>query len=103
MLNFLELQKKLEQVVAETATELPENFRKKMVEDLNITLGKRIDAETLNMLSEDDLAMYEEVLKEDGMETAVQFVSAIIPDYSEKIDKIISQFIDDYRLDMSKE
>lgn len=103
MLNYLELQNKLEQVVAETATELPENFRKKMVEDLDLTLGKRIDAETLNMLSEDDLTMYEEVLKEDGMETAYQFAAEIIPDYSEKIEQIINQFIDDYRRDMGKE
>lgn len=102
MLNYLKLQARLEQLVAETATELPENFRKKMVEDLDLTLGKRIDAETLNMLSEDDLLMYEEVLKQDGEDTAYQFAAEIIPDYTEKIEKVVDTFIDEYRQNVSK-
>jgi len=95
-------QNKLKEVVYKFNTSLPDELKDKIIQQLDETLGKRIELEVLSKLSKDDLAIYEEALGEDGQDVAFQFACTAIENIDDFIKAVIDEFCKEYEETMTK-
>jgi len=96
MIDVKYIQNALEEVIKATTPSITSDSKKELIDQLDATLGKRIDLEVLNRLTKDDLEIYEEALASDGSDVAFQFALEIIDDSDTFLKSIVDRFCQEH-------